>query len=96
MKAYSDLGNHVKSAPPEDWILTLGGLIAKCHVRDFKLNEADPGTGRFVNIRDGSVRWPVIRSALDKISYNAWLTIEGGDLSAEENSKRVDLIIAGK
>jgi hexulose-6-phosphate isomerase len=96
VKAYFDIGNHVKYAPPEEWILTLGRLIAKCHVKDFKLSEADPGTGKFVNIRDGSVRWPVVRAALEKIGYNGWMTIEGGDLSTEENSKRLDLIIAGK
>jgi len=96
VKAYFDIGNHVKYAAPEEWILTLGSLVAKCHVKDFKLSEADPGAGEFVNIRDGSVRWPAVRAALEKIGYNGWMTIEGGDLSTEENSKRLDLIIAGK
>jgi hexulose-6-phosphate isomerase len=96
VKAYFDIGNHLKYVPPEEWILGLGSLIAKCHVKDFKLGEADPGTGKFVDIRDGSVRWPVVRAALDKIGYNGWMTIEGGDLSTEENSKRLDLIIAGR
>jgi hexulose-6-phosphate isomerase len=96
VKAYFDIGNHVKYVPPEQWILALGSLVAKCHVKDFKLSETDPGTGNFVNIRDGSVRWPVVRAALDKIGYNGWMTIEGGDLPAEEHSKRLDRIIAGK
>ena len=97
VKAYFDIGNHVKYAPPEEWILALGKLLAKGHVKDFKLNPADPnGEGTFVNIRDGSVRWPVVRSALEKVGYNGWMTIEGGDLSVEEHSKRLDLIIAGK
>jgi L-ribulose-5-phosphate 3-epimerase len=96
VKAYFDIGNHVKYAPPEEWITTLGSLIVKCHVKDFRLSEADPGTGKFVNIRDGSVRWPAVRAALDKIGYNGWLTIEGGDLTTVENSQRLDLIIAGK
>ena len=97
VKAYFDIGNHVKYAPPEEWILTLGSLVAKCHVKDFKLNPSDPnGGGDFVNIRDGSVRWPVVRSALDKIGYNGWMTIEGGDLSLEDHGRRLDSIIAGK
>lgn len=97
VRAYFDIGNHVKYAPPEEWILTLGDLIAKCHVKDFKLSATDPdGGGSFVNIRDGSVRWPVVRSALDKVGYTGWLTIEGGDLSLSEHSQRLDLIIAGK
>ena len=97
IKAYFDIGNHVKYAPPEEWILTLGDLIVKLHVKDFKLDAADPkGEGKFVNIRDGSIRWPVVRSAIDKIGYHGWLTIEGGDLSMDEHSRRLDLIIAGK
>jgi len=96
VKAYFDIGNHVKYVPPEKWVLTLGDLLAKCHVKDFKLNPSDPsGGGQFVNIRDGSIRWPVLRSALDDVNYNGWMTIEGGDLSLEEHSKRLDLILAG-
>jgi hexulose-6-phosphate isomerase len=97
VKAYFDIGNHVKYAPSEQWILTLGSLIAKVHVKDFKLSASDPaGGGDFVNIRDGSVRWPVIRAALDRVGYNGWLTIEGGDLSLEEHNRRLSLILTGK
>ena len=46
-------------------------------------------------VRDLS-REAAVRAALDKIGYNGWLTIEGGDLSTAENSRRLDLIIAGK
>ena len=97
VKAYFDIGNHVKYASPEEWILTMGDLIVKLHVKDFKLNQADAnGEGQFVNICDGSVRWPVVRRAIDKVGYNGWLTIEGGDLSMIEHSRRLDQIIAGK
>ncbi len=97
VKAYFDIGNHVKYAAPEEWILALGNLIVKCHVKDFKLNPTDAsGEGRFVDIRDGSIRWPVVRAALDRVGYNGWMTIEGGDLSLEEHSRRLDLILAGK
>ncbi len=97
VKAYFDIGNHVKYAPPEDWILALGDLIVKCHVKDFKLNPTDSnGQGSFVNIREGSIRWPVVRAALEAVGYNGWMTIEGGDLSLAEHSQRLDLIVAGK
>jgi hexulose-6-phosphate isomerase len=97
VKAYFDIGNHVKYAPPEEWILALGELLAKCHVKDFKLNRSDPnGEGRFLNIRDGDVRWPVVCAALESVGYNGWMTIEGGDLSLAEHSRRLDLIIAGQ
>ncbi len=96
VKAYYDIGNHVKYAPSEDWILALGKNIAKCHVKDFKLNPSDPnGGGDFVDIRDGSVRWPVVRRALEVVGYSGWMTIEGGSCSQAEHSKRLDQIIAG-
>ena len=97
VQAYFDIGNHVKYAPPEEWILALGGLLAKCHVKDFKLDLADPdGGGTWARIREGSVRWPVVRSALERVGYSGWMTIEDDKLSIEEHSRRLDLIIAGK
>jgi L-ribulose-5-phosphate 3-epimerase len=96
VQCYFDIGNHVRYAPAEEWIRTLGKLIVKCHVKDFSLN-ADGHGGRFVDIRDGSVDWPVVRKELDKLGYNGWMTIEGsGSLSLAERNKRLDLIIAGK
>jgi len=96
VKAYYDIGNHVKYARSEDWILALGGLLAKCHVKDFKMSPSDPkGEGEFVNLRDGDVRWPVVRSALEAVNYSGWMTIEGGNLSLEEHSRRLDAIVAG-
>ena len=67
------------------------------HVKDFKLNPADAnGEGQFVNIRDGSIRWPVVREAIASIGYTGWLTIEGGNLTLAQHSERLDLIISGK
>jgi L-ribulose-5-phosphate 3-epimerase len=98
VKAYFDIGNHVRFAPPEEWILTLGDLLAKIHVKDYKLNPADPdGRGASVNIREGDVRWPVLRQALEVVNYNGWMTIESnGGIPIEERSKRLDLILAGQ
>jgi hexulose-6-phosphate isomerase len=95
VKVYFDIGNHVKYAPPEEWIRALGKLIVKLHVKDFKLN-ADGHGGTFVHPRDGSVNWPLVRQELDKVGYNGWMTIEDGGLSLEEFNHRLDLIIAGK
>lgn len=96
IRAYFDIGNHVKYAAPEAWISELGRLIAKCHIKDFKLNENGQG-GAFVNIRDGSVNWPSVRKKLDEIGYSGWMTLEGSDsLSIAEKAAGMDLIIAGK
>lgn len=95
VKAYFDIGNHVKYAPPQEWIRSLGKLIAKCHVKDFKLNPDGHG-GRFCRIGEGSINWPEVRRALDEVGYNGWLTNESGGFSLAELSRRFDLIIAGK
>jgi hexulose-6-phosphate isomerase len=98
VQAYFDIGNHVRFAPPEQWILTLNSLIAKIHVKDYLLDPADPnGRGAGVNLREGSVRWPVLRQAIEDINYNGWMTIESNaGLSFEERNRRLDLILAGQ
>ncbi len=98
IQAYFDIGNHVRFAPPEQWILTLNTLIAKIHVKDYLLDPADPnGRGAGVDLREGSVRWPVLRQAIEAINYNGWMTIESNaSLSYEERSRRLDLILAGQ
>ncbi len=96
VKAYYDVGNHVKYiTPAEEWIRTLGSLIAKIHIKDYLL-APDQRSGKFVHPRDGSMNWPAVRQAIEEIGYNGWLTIEDGGLPLEEFSKRLDLIIAGK
>jgi hexulose-6-phosphate isomerase len=97
VRAYFDIGNHVKYGPPERWILALGELLVKVHVKDFRLNPSDPdGQGAFVNIRDGGVRWPIVRAALDEVGYSGWMTIEAPiKLTMAEQNERLDLILKG-
>ena len=96
--AYYDIGNHVKyGLQPAEWVRTLGDLIAKCHVKDFRFE--DPATkrkGGFVHPRDGHVDWPALRQALGDVGYNGWLTIEDRGLPPREFHKRLELIIAGQ
>ena len=95
VKAYFDIGNHVKYAPPQDWIKTLAGLIVKLHIKDFQLKPDGHG-GKFVHPRDGSVDWPAVRRALEDLGYNGWASIEDNGLPLAEFSRRFDLIGAGK
>ncbi len=95
VRAYLDLANHVKYSPPQKWIHAVGPLLAKCHVKDFKLNP-NGHEGRFVDIRDGSIDWPKVRRALDDVGYAGWMTIEGGSLSLTEHSKRLEDIVSGR
>ena len=95
VKAYLDLGNHVKYAPTEQWVKSLGSLIVRCHVKDYKLKPDGKG-GDWAAVREGSVNWPAVRQALDDAGYSSFMTLECGRCSPEEYSKRLDLIFAGK
>lgn len=91
-----DIGNHVKYAPPEDFVKALGPLIYKVDVKDFKLNPDGHG-GKFIAIREGSVNWPKVMQCLHEVDYHGWMTIEGRHgLSVDELSRRLDLILSGK
>lgn len=95
VKAYYDVGNHVKYiVPVHDWIHTLGSLIKKIHIKDYAL-AADNHSGKFVHPRDGSIDWPKMRQALDDVGYNGWITVEDGGLPLPEFASRLDKIIAG-
>jgi L-ribulose-5-phosphate 3-epimerase len=95
VKAYFDIGNHVKYAPPQEWIRILGRMIVRLHFKDFLLNPDGHG-GHFVHPRDGSIDWPQVRKALDEAGYDGWGTIEDGGLPLKEFARRFDLIAAGK
>jgi len=95
VKAYFDIGNHVKYSPPQEWVRVLGPLIVKLHVKDFKLNPDGHG-GKFVHPREGSIDWPKVRRALDEVGYDGWATIEDKGLPLAEFRKRFDLIEAGE
>jgi L-ribulose-5-phosphate 3-epimerase len=95
VKAYYDVGNHVKYLQPvHDWIHTLGSLIKKIHIKDYAL-APDNHSGKFVHPRDGSIDWPKMRQALDDVGYNGWITVEDGGLPLPEFAQRLDKIIAG-
>jgi L-ribulose-5-phosphate 3-epimerase len=106
VKVYFDIGNHIKYAaatrdgklqvvyPPEAWIRAFGPLLAKVHVKDYRLKEDFRG-GAWARIGDGTANWLAIRQALEEIGYNGWLTDETG-LALPELSRRLDRIIAGQ
>jgi hexulose-6-phosphate isomerase len=97
IRAYYDVANHVKYLIPcEDWVRTLGKLIIKLHIKDYKLTP-DGHNGSWPSLHEGSVNWPNVRRALDEIGYEGWGTIEApGPISLTEQNKRFDAIIAGE
>ncbi len=95
VRAYLDLGNHVRYAPTEEWLKTLGSSIAKLHIKDFKVDREKKNDGDFVPIGKGSVDWASVRKAIEAARYNGWVTIESGGYTDAEHSALMDRIFAG-
>lgn len=95
VRAYLDLGNHVRYAPTEEWLKTLGSSIAKLHIKDFKVDREKKNDGDFVPIGKGSVDWASVRKAIEAVRYNGWVTIESGGYTDAEHSALMDRIFAG-
>jgi L-ribulose-5-phosphate 3-epimerase len=90
---YFDVGNVLACGYPEDWIATLGGRIARVHVRDYDLG--GPGPAGFCPLGAGSVDWPAVIAALREAGYDGPLTYEGlGD--PHDIGRRLRNILAGR
>lgn len=97
VKAYFDVGNHMKyQTPPEQWIRLLGKRLAKVHIKDWKYTSDDHHQGTWAHPRDGSVNWPAVRDAFEAVRYSGYLTVEDGGLPLSEFRQRLDDIIAGR
>jgi L-ribulose-5-phosphate 3-epimerase len=95
VKTYFDVGNVVLFGYPQDWIRTQAKRIVKVHIKDFKLRK---GTYSWVNLGEGDIDWPAVRSAFTEVSYSGFVTTEldGGDEPyLREVNKRVDRLVLG-
>lgn len=96
VRTYFDLGNHVRYAPVEEWLQTLGSSIVKLHIKDFRIDRAKSNDGDFVKIGAGSIGWRSVRRTIDKIGYNGWVTIESEGYTDAEHSALMDRFFAGE
>lgn len=76
-----DTGNVMATGYPEDWIRTLGGRIARVHIKDYDVSK--PGREGFCPLGAGSVDWLAVGGALREVAYAGPLTYEGGGEPAE-------------
>jgi hexulose-6-phosphate isomerase len=96
VRAYLDLGNHVRYAPTETWLRTMGPLIVKLHIKDFKIDRTKKNDGDFVPIGKGDVDWVSVRKVIDEVGYSGWVTIESGGYTDAEHSALMDRFFAGR
>ena len=93
IQAWFDVGNVVLYGYPQDWIRTLGKRIVKVHLKDFKRKE---GGYDWVNLGDGDVDWPAVKSAFTAIGYSGSMIaeLEGGDEAyLRDVSQRIDRLL---
>lgn len=95
VRAYLDLGNSIRYVPTEQWLRTLGSLIVKMHIKDFKIDRSKKNDGEFVPIGRGSIDWKSVRRVIDEIGYNGWVSIESGGFTDAEHSALMDRFFAG-
>ena len=95
VKAYLDLGNHVRYAPVEDWLTAMSDQLVKLHIKDFKIDRAAPNEGSFVRLGEGSIDWKRVRRTIDAVGYNGWVSIEEGGWTDKEYAAIMDRFFAG-
>lgn len=72
--SYFDAGNVLLTGYPEHWISILGPRIVRVHVKDFKKSV---GTAAgFVDMLEGDVDFQAVRTALERIGYDGYVTAE--------------------
>ncbi len=95
VRAYFDVGNVLLFGYPQDWIRTLGGRIAKLHLKDFRMAKS---CFEWAPLREGNLDWPEVYQALAAIGYSGTATCElpaGDEAYLREVSRQVDLILTG-
>lgn len=95
VKAYLDLGNHVRYAATEKWLAAMGDQIVKLHIKDFKIDRSKERDGDFVRIGDGSIDWRRVRRAIEGVNYNGWVSIESSGWTDAEHSAIMDRFFNG-
>ena len=100
VRTFFDCANNVKyGIPPETWIRTLGASVMELHIKEYR-NNPDGKSGVWTNLRENGINWPEVRKALDDVGFDGFATIEESGakprLPLDEQSRQLDLILAGK
>ena len=99
VRAYLDLGNHVKYAPPIEWLEAMGTeLITKLHIKDYLLNDetkADPWKG-FCGMGNGNVDWVAVRDKIEELGLSSWISYEEGNYTPEQYGVIMDDFVNGR
>ena len=75
VKACLDMGRIAFYTHPQDWIRAMGPRLVNVRARHIHL-ERHGGRRDLGNVGEGSVDWVEVRTALEEIAYDGWVTAE--------------------
>lgn len=102
VRAYLDLGNHVKYAPPVEWLRTMGpDLITKLHIKDYRLDDETKATTKaewkgFCGMGHGTVDWVEVRDEIEKLGISSWISYEESNYTPAEYGVIMDDFVNGR
>jgi len=70
-----DVGNIITYGWPEHWVESLRNRIVTLHIKEFSRDRRDKEglwKGFDVEFLKGTVDWPAVMAALDKVGYHGW------------------------
>lgn len=76
VRAHFDTGNVMQYQFPEDWIPILGKRIQNVHVKEASKKVPELTIDTFRPLLDGTVNWPAVLEAFEKVGYRGYLTFE--------------------
>lgn len=76
VRVHFDTGNVMQYHFPEHWIPMLGKRIQNTHLKEYSKKVNEFNLNAFRPLLDGTVNWPAVIEALDKINYRGYLTFE--------------------
>jgi L-ribulose-5-phosphate 3-epimerase len=76
VRAHFDTGNIMQYQFPEDWIPILGKRIQNIHLKEASKKVRETTIDTFRPLLDGTVNWPAVLDALDRVGYRGYLTFE--------------------
>ncbi len=72
--AYIDVGNVLAFGYPEQWLRILGPRVVGIHLKDYR--RAVGTADGFVDLLEGDVDWPAVKSAIGEIGYEGAVVAE--------------------
>jgi len=76
VRVHFDTGNIMQYHFPEHWIPLLGKRIQNVHLKEYSKKVNEFNLNAFRPLLDGTIDWPAVIEAFDKVGYQGYLTFE--------------------